>query len=97
MKDLFTLQDDGGDNASETLNIFGQLSGELKLEISNTEDEQASPVEEISPGDERQGGVDRSDGLADEHNILKCLFDAQGIHVSTVLSSFNAIKRNLHT
>ncbi|XP_028549869.1 DNA excision repair protein CSB isoform X1 [Dendrobium catenatum] len=80
MKDLFTLQDDGNDNASETLNIFGQLSGGLKLEISNNQDEQPSPIKESSPGPQQQQNADQSNGSADEKNILKCLFDAQGIH-----------------
>ncbi|XP_020581319.1 DNA excision repair protein CSB isoform X2 [Phalaenopsis equestris] len=81
MKDLFTLQDEGNDKASETLNIFGQLSGGLKLEISNNHAERTSPVQGTSPGPEQQqGNVNQSNGAADEQDILKCLFDAHGIH-----------------
>lgn len=81
MKDLFTLQDDVKDNASETLNIFGQFSGELNLEISSNQVEQSSPFKENSPGPEQPGHADKSNGAADEEtNILKSLLDAQGIH-----------------
>ncbi|KAK8938445.1 putative chromatin-remodeling complex ATPase chain [Platanthera zijinensis] len=81
MKDLFTLQDDVKDNASETLNIFGQLSGELNLEISSNQGEQSSPIKESSPGPERPRNAEKTNGSANEEtNILKSLLDAQGIH-----------------
>ncbi|PKA61149.1 CHD3-type chromatin-remodeling factor PICKLE [Apostasia shenzhenica] len=84
MKDLFTLQDDRGDNATETSNIFAQLSGELNLEMSNNNtDMQACSDEDgrISPRTQGPDCTDQSNCSSDEEaNILKCLFDVNGIH-----------------
>ncbi|KAG0485702.1 hypothetical protein HPP92_009781 [Vanilla planifolia] len=82
MKDLFTLQDEGDENATETSNIFGQLAGELSLNSNNDNDDQASPAHRTNPSeDDLQENTEHSNGSANEAtNILKSLFDAQGIH-----------------
>ncbi|KAH9287767.1 hypothetical protein KI387_031884, partial [Taxus chinensis] len=41
MRDLFTLQDDMGDNKTETSSIFSELTGEAKLHDQNEQQKQA--------------------------------------------------------
>ncbi|XP_062191037.1 DNA excision repair protein CSB [Phragmites australis] len=88
MKDLFTLQDDDGNGLTETSNIFSQLSEDVNIGVPN-EDQQdqahvasALPaISEAEPSSRGKGKVDQNSDQADEEsNILKSLFDAQGIH-----------------
>lgn len=78
MKDLFILRDDGDSNAStETSNIFGQLTEEINIIGAQTE--RKTECDEVSKDAETAEGTD------EETNILKSLFDAHGIHVSSFL------------
>jgi DNA excision repair protein ERCC-6 len=94
MKDLFTLQDDDGNGSTETSNIFSQLSEDVNIGVPTEAPQQdhvpaapaipaTSEAEPFNGGNER---VDQNSYQADEEsNILKSLFDAQGIHVSNIL------------
>jgi DNA excision repair protein ERCC-6 len=89
MKDLFTLQDEDRHGATETSNIFGQLSGDVNIGVPN--DEQHGELSSALPTSAAaepcssatgEGKTDLNSDQADEEsNILKSLFDAQGIHV----------------
>lgn len=102
MKDLFILNDEEDSGATETANIFGQLSEDANVVCTQKDDHSKreskkvyvpcasaavagkgknSQIEtSIRNGKEK---ADHSDGDMDEEtNILKCLFDTQGIHVS---------------
>jgi len=92
MKDLFTLQDDEGNDSTETSNIFSQLSEDVNIGVPNDgQQDQAhiasalSSTSEAEPSNGGEGRVDvNSDQADEESNILKSLFDAQGIHVSSI-------------
>lgn len=88
MKDLFTLQDEDMNGSTETSNIFGQLSEDVHIRAPN--DEQRSELSSALPTSTEaepcssgrgKGKVDPNSDQADEEsNILKSLFEAQGIH-----------------
>ncbi|PAN31705.1 hypothetical protein PAHAL_5G438900 [Panicum hallii] len=88
MKDLFTLQDDEGNGLTETSNIFSQLSKDVNIRVPNEGQQDqvhiASTLPSTSESEPSNGGngkVDENSDQADEEsNILKSLFDAQGIH-----------------
>ncbi|KAF0901180.1 hypothetical protein E2562_038190 [Oryza meyeriana var. granulata] len=90
MKDLFTLQDDDSNCSTETSNIFSQLSEDVNIGVPSDKQQDhlcalsATPTTsgtEPSSSMHRQGKEDHSSDQADEEcNILKSLFDAQGIH-----------------
>lgn len=88
MKDLFTLQDEDRHGATETSSIFGQLSDDVNIGVPNEEQRgdlssslptstEAEPCS--SAGGEGKAELN-SDQADEESNILKSLFDAQGIH-----------------
>ncbi|XP_006643635.1 DNA excision repair protein CSB isoform X2 [Oryza brachyantha] len=90
MKDLFTLQDDDSNGSTETSNIFSQLSEDVNIGVPSDKQQDhhcepsATPTiagTEPSSSRHEQGKEDHSSDQADEEcNILKSLFDAQGIH-----------------
>lgn len=88
MKDLFTLQDDEGNGSTETSNIFSQLSEDVNIGVPNDGQQDqahiASALSSTSVAEPSNGGEGRvdvnSDQADEESNILKSLFDAQGIH-----------------
>uniref|UniRef100_A0A0A9EUH1 Rad26/CSB-like winged helix DNA-binding domain-containing protein n=1 Tax=Arundo donax TaxID=35708 RepID=A0A0A9EUH1_ARUDO len=87
MKDLFTLQDDDRNGSTETSNIFSQLSEHVNIGVNEGQQDQvhvasALPTtSEAEPSNGGKGTVDQNSDQADEEsNILKSLFDAQGIH-----------------
>uniref|UniRef100_A0A1D1YV53 DNA repair protein rhp26 n=1 Tax=Anthurium amnicola TaxID=1678845 RepID=A0A1D1YV53_9ARAE len=96
LRDLFTLQDEGETGITETSNIFRELSGEVNVRVSSNdqnilESAETNPVAKrtgpmIEKSESESEGKDRDDQnsreLDEETNILKSLFDAQGIHVS---------------
>jgi DNA excision repair protein ERCC-6 len=92
MKDLFTLQDDEGNGSTETSNIFSQLSEDVNIGVPNDGQQDqahiASALSSTSVAEPSNGGEGRvdinSDQADEESNILKSLFDAQGIHVSSI-------------
>ncbi|KAK8611770.1 hypothetical protein V6N13_131812 [Hibiscus sabdariffa] len=94
MKDLFTLNDEEK-GSTETSNIFGQLSEDVNivgtekhkqehLKASVSRDDHANSRKgncSNSDRSKRKEKGDHSDGEVDEEkNILRSLFDAQGIH-----------------
>lgn len=99
MKDLFTLNDDGDTGATETSNIFSQLSEDVNV-IGVQKDKQDSQkhckssavhedeVAEAGPSSSREKEkADESTGDNEETNILRSLFDTHGIHVSFLVST----------
>ncbi|EMS54331.1 DNA repair and recombination protein RAD26 [Triticum urartu] len=86
MKDLFTLQDDDKNGSTETSNIFGQLSEDVNIGAPDGEERgegsSALPTSaEAEPSVDGNGKSDlRSDQADEESNILKSLFDGQGVH-----------------
>lgn len=100
MKDLFILNDEGDGGATETANIFGQLSEDANIVCAQKDDHSKREYKNYSVPfadaavagkgknseieTSRRNGkeeADHSDGDVDEEtNILKCLFDTQGIH-----------------
>ena len=90
MRDLFSLQDDWEGNSTETSNIFKQLSGEVNLEVgqdkpvpSSANGPCFSPVVRTSMSSKKgketvNGGNSEVEG---ETDVLRSLFDANGIHV----------------
>ncbi|XP_051223249.1 DNA excision repair protein CSB [Lolium perenne] len=88
MKDLFTLQDEDRHGATETSSIFGQLSDDVNIGVPNEEqrgDQSSSlPTSTEAEPCSSAGGEGKaelnSDQADEESNILKSLFDAQGIH-----------------
>ncbi|TVT98157.1 hypothetical protein EJB05_56533, partial [Eragrostis curvula] len=88
MKDLFTLQDDNVSGSTETSNIFSQLSEDVNIGVLNEGQQDhvrvASALPATSEAEPSSGGngsvVQNSDQADEESNILKSLFDAQGIH-----------------
>lgn len=92
MKDLFTLNDDGG--STETCSIFSQLSEKVNVFGASKDSQEESklrnpstsksdePTTESESKDEDRAHL--GDTKADEEtNILQSLFDAHGIHVSS--------------
>ncbi|OIV90527.1 hypothetical protein TanjilG_32404 [Lupinus angustifolius] len=94
MKDLFVLNLDGEAGSTETSNIFSQISEEVNIVSTNEDNHEKhidsrtseSGYEDVADNDSKsQRGrgkekVEQSGGVDDETNILKCLFDANGIH-----------------
>ncbi|CAD6232325.1 unnamed protein product [Miscanthus lutarioriparius] len=88
MKDLFILQDDEGNGSTETSNIFSQLSEDVNIGVPNDGQQDQAHIasalpstSEAEPSNGGEGRVDvNSDQADEESNILKSLFDAQGIH-----------------
>ncbi|CAL0299665.1 unnamed protein product [Lupinus luteus] len=94
MKDLFVLNLDGETGSTETSNIFSQISEEVNVVRTNEDNHDKhihsrtseSGYEDVAGDDsksQRERGkekVEQSGGVDDETNILKCLFDANGIH-----------------
>ena len=104
MKDLFTLQDDEGNGSTETSNIFSQLSEDVNIGVPNEGQQDQVHIastlpstSEPEPSNDENGKVDDNSDQADEEsNILKSLFDAQGIHVSNSISNLRKIRiRNI--
>ena len=104
MKDLFTLQDDEGNVSTETSNIFSQLSEDVNIGVPNEGQQDQVHIastlpstSEPEPSNDENGKVDDNSDQADEEsNILKSLFDAQGIHVSNSISNLRKIRiRNI--
>ena len=89
MKDLFTLQDEDKNGSTETSNIFGQLSEDVNIGAPDGEEPgerssalPASGEAEPSSSVGGNGNSDlRSDQADEKSNILKSLFDGQGVHV----------------
>lgn len=87
MKDLFTLNDD---SEMETSNIFSQISGEINLigahNDSNQDHKQKSRTKtaakelEMPKTKGKEKADKREEEVDEETNILRSLFDAQGIH-----------------
>ncbi|KAI3506870.1 hypothetical protein L1887_21466 [Cichorium endivia] len=74
MKDLFTLNDDRENGSTETSNLFSQLSEDVNI----VKDEGTKNTPE---NNENENIPDNNNGGAgEETNILRSLFDAQGIH-----------------
>ena len=100
MKDLFTLQDDEGNGSTETSNIFSQLSEDVNIGVPNEGQQDHVHISstlpstsEAEPSNRGNGKVaDNSDQADEESNILKSLFDAQGIHVSNSISNLRKIR-----
>lgn len=97
MSDLFTLNDDTEHGSTETSNLFGKLSENVNVVAPNANNQniQGSNGATINKNDNSVTGTRKSskkkdkekieeseEGEGDETNILKSLFDAQGIHVS---------------
>ncbi|KAL7584431.1 hypothetical protein Lser_V15G41839 [Lactuca serriola] len=75
MKDLFTLNDDKENGSTETSNLFSQLSEDVNIVHQNENPETlAKKKQKEKIDDSNEGGVE------EETNILRSLFDAQGIH-----------------
>jgi len=99
MKDLFILQDDEGNGSTETSNIFSQLSEDVNIGVPNDGQQDQAHIasalpstSEAEPSNGGEGRVDvNSDQADEESNILKSLFDAQGIHVSSIFSSLTKL------
>lgn len=119
MRDLFTFREDNEGCSTETSNIFSQLAGEIDVGLSHEkkQKESSSPLDrraakettsEVGRATSCNKGkvpVDQnSNGINEETDILKSLFDAQGIHVSAnVVGTFTDalvlffFRRNLNT
>ncbi|KAI5315753.1 hypothetical protein L3X38_044929 [Prunus dulcis] len=100
MKDLFTLNDEGESGATETANLFGQLSEAANVVGTQNDKHNKQESQKVSVplangagadkgknsevGPSRRNGKEKADHSNDEvdeeTNILRCLFDAQGIH-----------------
>nr|XP_043637698.1 protein CHROMATIN REMODELING 8 isoform X2 [Erigeron canadensis] len=94
MKDLFTLNDDRDNGSTETSNLFGQLSENVNIVAPhlNNQDIQGLNGAAIAKDNDLSTGTkkskkkdkekvdDTNGGETEETNILKSLFDAQGIH-----------------
>lgn len=98
MKDLFILNDDRDNGSTETSNLFSQLSEDVNIvaphvnnqdiQVLNGEaivkdDNPATRARKSSKKKEKEKIDDNNGGEGEETNILKSLFDAQGIHVSS--------------
>lgn len=92
MKDLFILNEDGDSNAfTETSNIFSQL--EINIVGAQSEEKTESSTQ-LGIHDTAEGSSELKDAetndktgeaMDEETNILKSLFDAHGIHVSSLI------------
>ncbi|XP_004289961.1 PREDICTED: DNA excision repair protein ERCC-6-like [Fragaria vesca subsp. vesca] len=99
MKDLFILNEEGDSGATETANLFGQLSEDANVVSAQKDDHSKRkskkvtvPCADAYAGKGKNSEIetsrtngkekdDHSEGDVDEEtNILKCLFDTQGIH-----------------
>lgn len=95
MKDLFILNDDRDNGSTETSNLFSQLSEDVNIvaphvnnqdiQVLNGEaivkdDNPATRARKSSKKKEKEKIIDNNGGEGEETNILKSLFDAQGIH-----------------
>lgn len=97
MKDLFTLNDDGNGGSTETSSIFSQVSVDVNIVGAPDSQERLSfqapvakddnsKIEEADNSDPKgKAGDDNNNGELDEEtSILRGLFDAHGIHVSSL-------------
>ncbi|MFS7975388.1 putative DNA helicase chromatin remodeling SNF2 family [Helianthus anomalus] len=92
MKDLFRLSDDRENGSTETSNLFSQLSEDVNIVASNASNQTlngativnnenpATDTSKSSRKKEKEKIDDSNEGAGEETNILKSLFDAQGIH-----------------
>ncbi|XP_071713943.1 protein CHROMATIN REMODELING 8 [Rutidosis leptorrhynchoides] len=93
MKDLFILNDDRDNGSTETSNLFSQLSEDVNIvapHVNNQngltgqafvkDDNSATRNRKSSKKKEKEKIDDSNGDEGDETNILKSLFDAQGIH-----------------
>ncbi|KAL5561931.1 hypothetical protein UlMin_031678 [Ulmus minor] len=92
MKDLFILNDEGDSGITETFNIFGQVSEDVsvvgsqkdeqeKKKSSSTSVDKGINSETVASGRKGKEISETTDGeVNEETDILKSLFDAQGIH-----------------
>lgn len=103
MKDLFTLNDDGNGGSTETSSIFSQVSEDVNIVgapdnqdkpsfTAETEKDDDSKIGEGNNSDPKgKAGDDNNNGELDEEtSILRGLFDAHGIHVSSLFLQVNA-------
>lgn len=106
MRNLFTFREDNEGCSTETSNIFSQLAEEVDVGLSHEkkQKESSSPLDRraakettsevgraSTSGNKGKVPVDQnSNGINEETDILKSLFDAQGIHVSVnVVETFS--------
>lgn len=95
MRDLFTLNDDSQQTRTETSTLFAEIAGEVDLNNHNEEAQafvhgsmSQKEVHKINKEEDqdmslsaRKGKRDDGDNQCeDESQILKCLFEANGIH-----------------
>ncbi|KAI7730455.1 hypothetical protein M8C21_000925 [Ambrosia artemisiifolia] len=92
MKDLFRLGDDRDNGSTETSNLFSQLSEDVNIVASNASNQAlngativknenpATGTKKSSRKKEKETIEDNNEGEGEETNILRSLFDAQGIH-----------------
>ncbi|KAK9067540.1 hypothetical protein SSX86_011651 [Deinandra increscens subsp. villosa] len=90
MKDLFRLHDDRDNGSTETSNLFSQLSQDVNIVASSANDQGLNGVtivknENHATGTQKSSkkkekNDDNNEGEGEETNILRSLFDAQGIH-----------------
>lgn len=93
MKDLFTLNDDGNGESTETSSIFSQVSEDINIVgapdnqdkpsfKASTEKDYNSKIGKGNNSDPngRVGDDDNNGELDEETSILRGLFDAHGIH-----------------
>lgn len=103
MKDLFTLNDDGNGESTETSSIFSQVSEDINIVgapdnqdkpsfKASTEKDYNSKIGKGNNSDPngRVGDDDNNGELDEETSILRGLFDAHGIHVSYLFSQVNS-------
>ncbi|KAM7257912.1 hypothetical protein ACFE04_013653 [Oxalis oulophora] len=96
LKDLFTLNDDVGSGSTETSSIFGQVVEDINVlgvqkdqiepkqnkstsQQANDDRNNSEKRSSRSKGKEKTESNDKEEG-DEETNILKSLFEAQGIH-----------------
>ncbi|KAL8224966.1 hypothetical protein R6Q57_017523 [Mikania cordata] len=92
MKDLFRLNDDRDNDSTETSNIFSQLSQDVNIVASNASNQglngaaskivkNEDPARAMKKSPKKKEKInDSNEGEGEETNILRSLFDAQGIH-----------------
>ncbi|KAI3806081.1 hypothetical protein L1987_21973 [Smallanthus sonchifolius] len=93
MKDLFRLNDDRDTDSTETSNLFSQLSQDVNIVASNAsnqglngaaiaknENPATSTTKSSKKKEKEEKTDDSNEGEGEETNILRSLFDAQGIH-----------------
>ncbi|KAL4558658.1 hypothetical protein LXL04_036859 [Taraxacum kok-saghyz] len=87
MKDLFTLNDDDDkqNGTTETSNLFSQISEDVNI-VKNENTPETSTKKKSKSKEKEKEKIDEDNnnggggGIEDETNILRSLFDAQGIH-----------------